>query len=74
MCRGVSHTPAMAANMPIQRWYYVRRYRFIFAHVRAYAIRPYSFWLIAWGGAVLIFGLRGDFVGIFFFLFEGGLA
>ena len=21
-----------------------------FAHVRAYAIRPYSFWLIAWGG------------------------
>ena len=22
----------------------------LFAHVRAYAIRPYSFWLIAWGG------------------------
>ena len=22
----------------------------VFAHVRAYAIRPYSFWLIAWGG------------------------
>ena len=37
-------------------------------------LRPYSFWLIAWGGAVLIFGLRGDFVGVFFFLFEGGLA
>ena len=22
----------------------------LFAHVRAYAIRPYSFWLITWGG------------------------
>ena len=22
----------------------------LFAHVRAYAIRPYGFWLIAWGG------------------------
>ena len=42
MCRGVSHTPSMAANMPIQRWYYVRCHRFIFAHVRAYAIRPYT--------------------------------
>ena len=37
-------------------------------------LRPYSFWLITWGGVVLIFGLRGDFVGVFFFLFEGGLA
>ena len=46
----------------------------LFAHVRAYAIRPYSFWLIAWGGAVLIFGLRGDFVGVFLFLFEGCFA
>ena len=43
MCRGVSHTPSMAANMPIQRWYYVRCHHFIFAHVRAYAIRPYDF-------------------------------
>ena len=42
MCRGVSHTPSMAANMLIQRWYYVRCHRFIFAHVRAYAIRPYT--------------------------------
>ena len=42
MCRGVSHTPSMAANMPIQRWYYVRCHHFIFAHVRAYAIRPYT--------------------------------
>ena len=42
MCRGVSHTPSMAANMPIQRWYYVRCQHFISAHIRAYAIRPYS--------------------------------
>ena len=28
--------------MPIQRWYYVRCHHFIFAHVRAYAIRPYT--------------------------------
>ena len=42
MCRGVSHTPSMAANMPIQRWYYVRCQHFISAHVRAYAIRPYT--------------------------------
>ena len=42
MCRGVSHTPSMAANMPIQRWYYVRCQHFISAHIRAYAIRPYT--------------------------------
>ena len=36
------HTPCTAANMPIQRWYYVRCHRIIFAHVRAYAIRPYT--------------------------------
>ena len=43
MCRGVSHTPSMAANMPIQRWYYVRCQHFISAHIRAYAIRPYTY-------------------------------
>ena len=42
MCRGARHTPSTAANMPIQRWYYVRCHHFIFAHVRAYAIRPYT--------------------------------
>ena len=43
MCRGVSHTPFTAANMPIQRWYYVRCQHFISAHIRAYAIRPYTY-------------------------------
>ena len=43
MCRGVSHTPFTAANMPIQQWYYVRCQHFISAHIRAYAIRPYDF-------------------------------
>ena len=28
--------------MPIQRWYYVRCQHFISAHIRAYAIRPYT--------------------------------
>ena len=42
MCRGARHTPSTAANMPIQRWYYVRCQHFISAHVRAYAIRPYT--------------------------------
>ena len=31
----------------------------LFAHVRAYAIRPYGFWLIAWGGWWW-FGLHGS--------------
>ena len=43
MCRGVSHTPSMAANTLIQRWYYVRCQHFISAHIRAYAIRPYTY-------------------------------
>ena len=41
-CRGVSHTPFMAGMLHIQRWYHVGRYHSVFAHVRAYAIRPYT--------------------------------
>ena len=43
MCRGVSHTPSMAANMPIQRWYYVRCYHFIFAHLEGVCDTPLRF-------------------------------
>ena len=39
----ISFPPFTAANMTIQRWYYVRCHHFIFVHVRAYAIRPYDF-------------------------------
>ena len=42
MCRGVSHTPFMAGKKHIKRWWCVRCHYFIFAHVRAYAIRPYT--------------------------------
>ena len=42
MCRGVSHTPFMAGKVHIKRMCHVRRYHFIFAHIRAYAIRPYT--------------------------------
>ena len=42
MCRGVSHTPFTAAKKHIKRMCHVRRYHFIFAHVRAYVIRPYT--------------------------------
>ena len=42
-CRGVSHTPSMAAWMPINRWCLVERIHFNFAHIRAYAIRPYTY-------------------------------
>ena len=41
-CRGVSHTPSMAAWLHVRRGYFVRRYHSVFAHVRAYAIRPYT--------------------------------
>ena len=53
MCRGVSHTPFMAGKKHIKRMCHVRRYHFIFAHVRAYAIRPYTC-------SVEIFVLLGD--------------
>ena len=42
MCRGVSHTPFTAAKKHIKRMCHVRRYHFISAHMRAYAIRPYT--------------------------------
>ena len=42
MCRGVSHTPFMAGKVHIKRMCHVGRYHFVFAHVRAYAIRPYT--------------------------------
>ena len=42
MCRGVSHTPFMAAMLHIKRWCIGLRVDFVFAHVRAYAIRPYT--------------------------------
>ena len=40
-CRGVSHTPFMAAKLHVRGWRFVGCYHFVFAHVRAYAIRPY---------------------------------
>ena len=42
MCRGVSHTPSMAGMLHVRRGYFVRRYHSVFAHIRAYAIRPYT--------------------------------
>ena len=42
MCRGVSHTPSMAGMSHVRRCCFVRCYRFLFAHFRAYAIRPYT--------------------------------
>ena len=42
MCRGVSHTPFTAGMLHIRRGYFVRRYHSVFAHIRAYAIRPYT--------------------------------
>ena len=41
-CRGVSHTPSTAGKMHIKRWCHVGCYHFISAHIRAYAIRPYT--------------------------------
>ena len=41
-CRGVSHTPSMAAKLHVRGWWFVGCYHFIFNHVRAYAIRPYT--------------------------------
>ena len=32
----------MAGKMHIKRWCHVGRHCFIFAHIRAYAIRPYT--------------------------------
>ena len=42
MCSGVSHTPFMAAKRHVRRGWCVGRYYFVFAHLRAYAIRPYT--------------------------------
>ena len=41
-CRGVSHTPSMAAKKHVRRGYFVHRYHSVSAHIRAYAIRPYT--------------------------------
>ena len=51
MCRGVSHTPSTAANISTEksgakRCFVANTFAaivFIFAHIRAYAIRPYGF-------------------------------
>ena len=40
-CRGVSHTPSTAAKLHVRGWWFVGCYHFVFAHLRAYAIRPY---------------------------------
>ena len=56
MCRGVSHTPSMAGKMQIKRMCHVRRYHFIFAHVRAYAIRPYTYSIKNGGGYGTVLG------------------
>ena len=40
-CRGVSHTPFMAAKLYVRGWWFFGCYHFVFAHFRAYAIRPY---------------------------------
>ena len=64
MCRGVSHTPFMAGMLHIRRGYFVRRYHSVFAHIRAYAIRPYtcSFIIVAEYG--YSFPLFGDYRGM----------
>ena len=41
-CRGVSHTPFMAAKLYVRGWWFFGCYHFVFAHFRAYAIRPYT--------------------------------
>ena len=56
MCRGVSHTPFTLAKKHVRRYCFFGRYRFVFAHIRAYAIRPYTcsvdFW--DWLGCWLV--------------------
>ena len=56
MCRGVSHTPFTAAKKHIKRMCHVRRYHFIFAHIRAYAIRPYTYSIKNGGGYGTVLG------------------
>ena len=48
-CRGVSHTPFIAAKLHIRREWCVGRHYFVFANVRAYAIRPYTCSIDFWG-------------------------
>ena len=42
ICRGVSHTPSTAAKWHVRGWWFVGCYHFVFVHLRAYAIRPYT--------------------------------
>ena len=53
-CRGVSHTPFTAAKLHVRGRWFVGRYHFIFVHLRAYAIRPYT-------SSIEIVGLLGEY-------------
>ena len=53
MCRGVSHTPSMAGKLHIKRRWCVRCHHFVFAHVRAYAICPYTCSIEFWADNIM---------------------